>query len=508
VIASAGGYALIRRSTGTSGAPIALDRYVAIKPQQMDITVAIRGELQAVENIELVSRVEGRATITDIVKEGAFVKKDDVLVQLDSSSIRQQIDDLALQLQSAEAAVANAEEMLAIQESNNAAETEGAIVTLQLAELDFKKYIEGTFPQSLSTANTTLAMAKIDLQNKQEDLAQTKGLFTRGFVTAADVKKAELAVTQASNSVEEAETGLRVLNEFSHRADLAAKQNAVAQAKSRLERVRRQNNSMLNQKRVDLSSAQQQLQVRQRRMDYLNQQLAACTIRAPADGMVVYSNNPDNQSMIAEGSEVRERQPIIRLPDTSAMKAMLKLNEAQANRVQPGMRASIAISGIPQPLAGTVSKVSIVPVSGNRWVNPDSKEYPAEVTLDETPPNLKPSTSAEATIMVRSIDNALTVPLESLYSSGSRTFVFTSVAEDQPIVPRPVKVGDASLTRAQIVSGIDSGDRVLILEAGEGKTLLEKAGIKIEPTSQPASNRGGERRNRNTAASQPTASAK
>jgi HlyD family secretion protein len=487
----------VRRGNSTSADAVAMDRFVVVKPQQMDIAVTLRGELQAVANIELVSRVEGRTTITDIVKEGVYVKENDVLVQLDSSSIRQLIDDLTLELQRVDASVANAREMLAIQESNNSAETEGAVVALQLADLDLKKYVDGVYPQTLKTANTTLEMAKVNLQNKLDDLAQAKSLFTRGFVTAAEVKKSELAVTEARNGVDTADTGLRVLNDYTNPADLAAKQNAVAQAKSRLQRVKRQNESMLVQKQADLNSAEQQLQIRKRRMEFLQAQLAACTIRAPDDGMDVYSNNPDNQAIIAEGGEVRERQPIIRLPDTSAMKVVLKLNEGRANRVQNGMRASIAITGIPRPLNGTVSKVGIVPVSGNRWVNPDSKEYPAEITLDETPTNLKPATSAEATILIRTIEDAIAVPLEALYATGSQTFVFTQVAPDQPIVPRPVKLGDASLTQAQIKSGLDAGDRVLILEAGQGKSLLEAAGVKAEPASQPAN--GGTKRRTNAA---------
>lgn len=478
-----GGYWLWSSRPGASAVSAASETLFTVTPMRLEIVVNQKGELQAVDNIELISKLEGRATITSIVKEGAYVQKNDVLVQLDSSAIRQSIDDLSLEIQRQDAAVANAREMLAIQESNNAAELEGATVALQLAEVDFQKYVEGTFPQETKSAATKLEMAKIDLANKQDDLAQTKSLFTRGFVTAADVKKSELAVTQAINTVNEATTAMRVLQDYTHRADMAAKQNTVAQAKSRLERVRRQNESMVIQKEADLNSAMQQLSMRQRRMEMLKAQLEACTIRAPEDGMVVYSNNPDNQSVIQEGAEVRERQPIIRLPDTRQMKVVLKLNESQANRVQPGMRASISITGLPEPLTGTVGKVSIVPISGNRWSNPDSKDYPAEVMLDYTPSNLKPSTSAETTIMINTIEDALAVRMEAIYSVGSRSFVF--VVNGDRIEPREVKVGESSLTHAAIKSGIQSGERVLILEAGQGKKLLEEAGIKVAPATQP-----------------------
>lgn len=489
VTVGVGGYWLWNHRSAATAIPFMGDTVYTVSPTRLEVVVTQQGELQAVDNIELVSKLEGRATITSIVKEGAYVNQGDVLVELDSSAIRQQIDDLSLEIQRQEAAVANAREMLAIQQSNNAAELEGAQVSLQLAEVDFQKYVEGTFPQELKSATTKLEMARIDLANKQDDLAQAKSLFTRGFVTAADVKKSELAVTQAGNAVQEAETALRVLQDYTHRADMAGKQNAVAQAKSRLERVRRQNESMIIQKTADLNSAEQQLSMRQRRMELLKSQFEACTIRAPDDGMVVYSNNPDNQAIIQEGAEVRERQPIIRLPDTRQMKVVLKLNESQANRVQPGMRANVSITGIPEELEGTVSKVSIVPQSGNRWTNPDSKEYPAEVLLDVTPPNLKPSTSARTSIMVKLIEDTLAVRHESIYAVGNKMFVF--VANGERIEPREVKVGDASLTHAAVTSGLQAGDRVLVLEAGQGKRLLEEAGIKVAPATQPSGPRNG-----------------
>lgn len=489
--ASAGSYAIYRRAVAPPSAEAAFaSRLVTVKAIPLDVTIVQQGELQAVDNIDLISRVEGRTTITEIVKEGAYVKRDEILVELDSQVIRQGIDDTTLEVQRAEAAVSNAREMLAIQESNNNAELEGATVALQLAELDLKKYVEGTFPQEEKTAATKLDMARTNLQTKLDELQQSKNLFTRGFAMANDVKKAELAVTEARNTVQEAETALRVLRQYNHQADLAGKQNSLAQAKSKLERVKRQNESLLVQKQADLTSAQQQLSLRTRKLEELNEQLAACTIKAPADGMVVYVNNPDNQQSgaIQQGGEVRERQPILRLPDVSSMKAVLKLNEAQANRVQVGMRANVEITGIPHPISGTVTKVSIVPVSGNRWMNPDSKEYPAEVTLDQTPPNLKPSTSAKSTIMVKSLNDVLAVPLMSIYSAGYRSYVF--VLENGKVEPREVTLGESSLTDVQVRTGLNPNDRVLRLEAAEGKRLLEQAGINVEPTTQPGI-RGG-----------------
>ena len=40
------------------------------------------------------------------------------------------------------------------------------------AQLDLQAYTDGTYPQDLANAQTTLEMAKITLKNKDEDLSQ------------------------------------------------------------------------------------------------------------------------------------------------------------------------------------------------------------------------------------------------------------------------------------------------------------------------------------------------
>jgi hypothetical protein len=55
-----------------------------------------------------------------------------------------------------------------------------------------------------------------------------------------------------------------------------------------------------------------------------------------------------------------------------------------------------------------------------------------------------------------------------------------------------VAIGQVNETHAQIASGVSQGQDVLILQAGQGRDLLEKAGIKVEPqasTTQPLNGR-------------------
>src|SRR5262249_5944366 len=152
----------------------------------------------------------------------ATVKKGEVLMTLDSSAIKQKIEDTTLELQKAENDLINSLELREIQESTNSANLEAADIALTLAKLDLKQYDEGTYPQLKPNTKPDLDRARITLKNQEERLGQTRQLFNRGFVTATDVKNDELAVTNARNAVTKAETALNVLTTYTHQMDTAS----------------------------------------------------------------------------------------------------------------------------------------------------------------------------------------------------------------------------------------------------------------------------------------------
>src|SRR3954467_14944010 len=156
-----GSYAAWTRWSGSGGPAVAGGGFYTIAPMDLVQHVLKDGELQAVDNIDILCQVEGQSTINTLVKEGTFAHKGDVLVTLDSSAIKQKIDDTALQLQTSEADMTNAREAKEIQESQNDANLDAAKVALDLAKLDYQQYVEGTYPQAVKNAQTDLEMAKI-----------------------------------------------------------------------------------------------------------------------------------------------------------------------------------------------------------------------------------------------------------------------------------------------------------------------------------------------------------
>jgi hypothetical protein len=201
------------------------------------------------------------------------------------------------------------------------------------------------------------------------------------------------------------------------------------------------------------------------------------------------SGDRNAQNLIQEGANVRERQTILRLPDTSSMKAVLRVAEQQVARLREGQRARVRIVGVTEPVGATLTKISVLADSGQRWMNPDLKEYPVDLELDRTPPNLRPQMGAQAEVLITRVGQALAVPLASIYSVGNKTFVFARDRGDD-VRPVEVSIGQVNDTHAEVRRGLSGGEDVLILERGQGQQLLERAGIKIEPATQPGGDFG------------------
>lgn len=470
--------------------------FQAIVPTDLEVKLIKDGELQAIEFTDIKSAVEGSSQIIELVKEGTTVKKGDKLVVLDSSNLVQRKEDLDLSIAKAESALNISNEMKRIQELQNEANREAAEVSVELAELDLKQYKEGTYQQSLENAKTALKMAEIDLRTKEEDYDQSQSLFSKGFVTATEVKKAEIDVTRARNDVAKTRTALRVLETYTSRMELAKLTSALAQANQRKTRVLRENLALLSQRLADVAEKDSTLRELKKRAARLQEQIDACTIRAPEDGLVIYASTIDRwgPGPIQEGAQVRERQWLLRLPDVRAMKAVLRIPEAMVAKldIDKKQRATVKITGHPHSIGATLTKVSVLADSSQRWWNPDLKEYPVELTLDETPPGLKPGIGCQAEIFINRYEQILAVPLASIYTVGADSYVFTR--SGRSVQHRKVTIGASNETHAQVMDGLSEGEEVLLLQAGQGRLLLEAAGIKTEPTTRPIRD-GSQKRN-------------
>lgn len=446
--------------------------------QSFDIATTASGELQAKNQIEIRSLLESQSTITEVVPEGTLVKKGDLLVRLKSDNIQTQIDEEILRVESARAELVAAENSYEIQVSENESKTSAAKLKLDLAVLTLEQWTKGDVEQQRQQLDLAIEKSDRDLARLSEKFERSEELFAQGFLSKNERDTDEIAMIEAEANVKKSALQREIYWSYTHPKDQRSKQSDVDQAIAELERVQRQNDIQLTSKDADRLNKRRQKTVREQRLAKLEQQLAACEILAPSDGLVVFATSIERnrwggggEGPLQIGREVYPNMLLIVLPDTSAMVASVRVHESLAGRIRPGQRATVTIDALGGTLlSGAVASIGVMAETGGMR-DPNLREYTVRVMLDPSSviSELKPAMRCDATITMGRVENALAVPLQAIFTDGAVRHVYAP--RGTKYVKVPISVGRRSDILAEVTAGLSEGARVLLREPAPGEVL-------------------------------------
>ena len=113
-----------------------------VKRGPLTISVVESGTIKPRDQQIIKNEVEGRTSIITLVREGTRVKKGNLLVELDASTLQDNKINQEISVQNTEAAYINAQENLAIVSSQAASDVNQAELNLEFARQDLQKYEE------------------------------------------------------------------------------------------------------------------------------------------------------------------------------------------------------------------------------------------------------------------------------------------------------------------------------------------------------------------------------
>jgi HlyD family secretion protein len=449
-------------------------QWYRVEPKSFPLTIVSSGELQAADQTEVKSEVEGRVAIVEIVDEGTFVERGDVLVTLESASIAEKVEQEELNVETARTEMTTAEQELEIERNESASEIRDAEVKLQLAELDLAKWEEGEVPQKRRELQLALDKAKRRLERAIENLEDSRTLYEEKFISYAELDGSIVEEIEAKAALKTAELDTEVYEKYAFLRDKKEKQTAVEQARDALENTRRNAERSISRDQANLTSRVRRYKIRDERLRELQAQLAATTITAPEAGLVVYKSSVggrwERQNPIREGREVQHKETIIFLPDTRSMVAAVRVHEALLAQVEAGQPATVTIdASAGTALRGEVQSVAVMAEDGG-WLNPNLREYVVNIALpDDLNPSLKPGMRASAVITVGEVEDALAVPLQAVHAQGRTNYVYVDAGRG--VRRQNVVLGDASETFVEIAEGLEAGQRVLLRDPKPGEIL-------------------------------------
>ncbi|GIW88483.1 MAG: hypothetical protein KatS3mg108_2807 [Isosphaeraceae bacterium] len=396
--------------------------------QKLVITVTERGNLESSKNEDVFNEVEGQTTILKILPEGSRVKKGDIVCELDSATLRDNLTNQQIATERAKA------------------DYENALKTREVAEIAKQEYIEGTYAQEQLNIKGERTLAENELTRAEERLAWSRRMLKSNYISEGQVLADEYAKMRAEISRIQAEKKAEVLENYTKKKQLTELDANIEKAKS---------DELAKLATYNLEKA---------KLEKLQSQIEKCIIRAPNDGLIVYGNDPNqfrgnNQPQIQEGAVVIQRQKIFSLPDVFNMQVNTKVHESMIDRVEPGQKAKIRVDAFAgAPLTGTVKSVQPLP-DPTSFFSSDVKVYTTIVTIDQKLSSLRPGMTAEVTILIDTLDDVLCIPVTAVLPLKGKEYVYVVNEKGKP-ERREVKLGATNDILIEVKEGLKEGDLV------------------------------------------------
>jgi HlyD family secretion protein len=457
----------------------------------LTISVIESGTIKARDQIIIKNEVEGKTVIITLVPEGTIVKKGDLLVELDASSLEDAKIDQEIRVQNAEAAYINAKENLAVIENQAKSDNDKARLTLQFAEQDLEQYKEGKFPNELSAAQNRITLAQEELTRAQETLKWSQKLYSEKYISQTELQADELTAKRKTLDLELAENDLGLLRNFTYQRQLAQLKSDVAQAKMALERTMRKAKADVVQAEAELKAKKAEYRRQKAKLAKIHEQIEKTKIYAPAAGLVIYATSARSGGWrsvepLDAGQEVRERQELIYLPTTTSAMAEVEVHEANLEKVKKGLPAVISVDALPgETFPGRVAHIAPLPDAQSMWMNPDLKIYNTKIYLEGCDDKLRAGMSCQAEIIFEHYEDAVYIPVQAVLRVKGEPTVY--VVDGDKIVPRKIEIGLDNNRMIRVIKGLEEGEVVLLtppLEAGTMATAKDVEPSVTRPSQQ------------------------
>lgn len=430
---------------------------------ELVITVTEKGELESAQSVQGVCEIEGGGKLVTIVAEGTAVKKGAVVARFDTDTLLKGVNEQEVKWEQAEGKVKATTSELEVQRNKADSEIAKADLALTLAKLDHESYEEGEFQVEMDKRKGTLEIARKELKEAEDNLDFTRGMVKKGFAQLEQIRVMELAAEGKRYTVRQGDADLRVYEKFTKVRKLTELKAKAEDAARELERTRKSQAAATDKAASELAAAKKTAELEKRQLERLRAQLDKCEVTAPQDGILIYYKRPwDTESRIRPGVPLVFQQPVFTLPDLSRMKVKVKVHESVVKKVQVGQGATMRADSLPgQVLHGKVTNVATL-AQGDDWRGGGVKEYETGVSVDDLPKEagLRPGMSAEVRILIKTVPNALTVPVQAVTETGGKHVCY--VVDGDRIERREVTIGDGNEQLVQITDGLAEGEKVAL----------------------------------------------
>ncbi|SPF55034.1 Efflux transporter, RND family, MFP subunit [Candidatus Sulfopaludibacter sp. SbA4] len=191
-------------------------------------------------------------------------------------------------------------------------------------------------------------------------------------------------------------------------------------------------------------------------------------ITAPFAGVVTQRYANQGTLMQAGTSSSTQAMPLVRLSQDDLFRLVIPVPESYVKYIHIGDPVQVRVSSLDKVFPGRVKRFSMDVAAETRTMH-------TEVEMSNPSHVLMPGLFAEATLTLERKNSALVLPLQAVNQTGGQATIFL-VDPNNTLQERKITLGLQTATDAEVLSGLNEGDRVVISD----RSGL-KAGLHVKP---------------------------
>jgi RND family efflux transporter MFP subunit len=203
-----------------------------------------------------------------------------------------------------------------------------------------------------------------------------------------------------------------------------------------------------------LEAVQSQLAVARAKLEHDQTLYDYSKITAPFAGVVTERYANLGTLVQAGTGSSTQAMPIVRLSQDDLFRLVIPVPESYVRYIHVGDHVDVHVPSLNRTFPGKVARFSVD-------VREDTRTMHTEVDVPNQEHVLMPGLYAEAGVGLDEKENVPTVPLQAVTHEGNKTTVFV-VSPDGTVQDRAVQVGLQTTADAEITSGLNEGEQVVV----------------------------------------------
>lgn len=193
-------------------------------------------------------------------------------------------------------------------------------------------------------------------------------------------------------------------------------------------------------------------------------------VRAPYAGSIAARLADEGTTALVQPQTI-----VVVLQEDRELEARATIAEVHLRAIRAGDRALVRVEGFPEPIETEISSVGDA-------VDPSTRTYEIKMRVPDPAHQLMPGVFAHVEILPQPKQDALLIPREAVRSEGGQTRVLT--VRDGRAVAVPVRLGIVSNEVAELLSGLEAGEPVIV--GGAAQTIAPGMRVSVRSSGSDA----------------------